>query len=82
MQQMHHQQMQQQQQHPPQHPPQMPPHMIPAGPAPAMAMAGNPAAGYTGSSPLPPQVQPSPQPHLPPPTTPVPSTDVPTTLSV
>lgn len=56
------------------------------GPIPQQMPIGPPlsvtAAGYTGSSPLPPQIQPSPQPHLPPPTTPVPSSDVPTTLSV
>ena len=70
--QMQHQQHHQQQMQHVQMPPQMP-----IGPPPSVA-----TAGYTGSSPLPPQIQPSPQPHLPPPTTPVPSSDVPTTLSV
>ncbi|XP_057376091.1 SWI/SNF complex subunit SMARCC2-like isoform X2 [Daphnia carinata] len=75
-QQMQQAQMQQQQQQV-QQIPIIPNVQLPIGPPPSVA-----TAGYTGSSPLPPQIQPSPQPHLPPPTTPVPSSDVPTTLSV
>ncbi|EFX80450.1 hypothetical protein DAPPUDRAFT_51378 [Daphnia pulex] len=74
--QMQQQQQQQQQQHI-QPIPMIPPVQLPIGPPPSVA-----TAGYTGSSPLPPQIQPSPQPHLPPPTTPVPSSEIPTTLSV